>query len=1298
MGNVQTDKVVIKRDGRRKEYDSEKIMVAIYKAMKETGIENAEAKADNITIAVDNRIYKRFFKKEKRPTVEDIQDTIEEVLMENNYFSTAKSYILYRKKREESRGNRPEKGLLSKDFLSPYKKKPNPFPTQLGEFIFYRTYSRWLDNEIRREYWWETVKRAVNYNTSLTRTTREEAENLFDDVYNFRVFLAGRTLFTGNTKASKKYPMSNFNCSFVVIDSFDAFLDLFYNLMVGAGAGFRVMFEDVEKLPKVKNDVELTHKQYEPVAKSERLEHTEFKFDTEGKVATLVIGDSKGGWMQGLEYLFKFVTEHEYRPLERIIINYDNVRPKGERLKTFGGTASGFQSLKRMFDKIDNVFKRDKGTDRHNRVKLETIDAMDIANIIAENVVVGGVRRSSEICLFHPEDDKIRKAKSNLYVQEDGEWEIDKSIAHRQMSNNSILYHERPSREKLHEHIQELRISGEPGFINAKEAKRRREDFEGVNPCFTGDMKLLTDEGYKRFDILAEEDGVNVVNKEGNVTSGNVWSNGEKEIVEVSFYNRDSIKCTPDHVFMTNEGEEVQAKNLIGKVIMPYFDSDIKKDELLVKDVQLAGREEVFDFSEPETHWGVVEGKIAHNCGEALLPNKGMCNLVSVNAMAFVEDGHLAIEDFIESHKRATRAAYRMALIEFELHDWDLVNKRDRLIGVSLTGWQDMVNATGIDRETERKVLRTLRLESNKTAKKYAEEKGDKEPVLVTIVKPEGCITKDHVRVTDEGILFIDEIDEDIENNTVGEFKEIDGPERDGNKISKSYLNNKQDIIKLTLANGRELKLSKSHPLSVGGEWVEASDLEVGDKLDYKLGSYKNEEHSKLKSISINEFRETSNGMIDYKLPKEMDGDLAWLIGAYLANGSFPDDKRKHQHRIKFHSGNYEVHKKVQRIWEEQFGVKTEIIKQNDRESYVQDFSSVKIRKWFEKNGFAKENSQSFNRSPLLIRKSSYKDIINFIIGYADNDGSFHNGSMSIDSANKNIIRHFQELGESVGISFGYSENTAREKSFSKKPMYKAILSRSETLKSVIEYINEISVKAKERPVENSDQNYSSPYRVEKKEIINDKVTYGIQVDNEHWYYQGGLKSHNTQTQMPTVSSGLHFNHSPYYLRRVRISADDPLVLACEEQGFNTYPEVGQDEETCDTKVIEFPVKAPKGRVKGDVSALEQLEVYKMFMQEYVDHNASITVHVRDDEWEDVEEWLYENWDSVVGISFISYDDSFYDLMPYQEISKEEYEEYVEETPEFNPSIVNKYEARMNVDKEREIEEDGCESGACPIR
>ena len=565
--------------------------------------------------------------------------------------------------------------------------------------------------------------------------------------------------------------MANYNCAFTVIDNFSAYHDLFYLLMVGSGVGVRVLKSDAEKLPPVRTDLEILHKSYAPLAPRDRLEYTDLTFSRD--TATLAIGDSKEGWAQALTHYFDIITNREYRGLHRLVVIYDSIRPKGERLKTFGGTASGFGSMMAMIDKIHKVIAAAGSRSGTQWVSLKPIDLLDIANIIGENVVSGGVRRTSEIGLIDADDETCIQAKSHLYRQVNGRWEIDKTIAHRQMSNNSIFYREKPTREKLHWHLQQMRYSGEPGWINEIAGTKRRPNFNGCNPC-----------------------------------------------------------------------------------------------------------------------------------GEILLDSHGLCNLTTLNVMGFVsEDGKLDRKALLEAQRLSARAGYRMTCRQLEMFSWNTVQQRDRLLGCSLTGWQDMVNATGMTRDEQIGLLEELRETAHKAAKDIALRLGGNVPLLVTTIKPEG-----------------------------------------------------------------------------------------------------------------------------------------------------------------------------------------------------------------------------------------------------------------------------------------------------------------------------------------------------------------------------------TLSLLPTVSSGVHYSHSPYYIRRIRITAADPLCRVCEDLGYPVLPEVGQDPQDPTTKVVEFPVQAPSGRVKADVSAIEQLENYKMFMEHYVDHNCSITVHVRDNEWDEVEQWVWDNWDDVVALSFLSYDDSFYELMPYEAIDQAEYERRRAAMRPFNPSLLSRYE------------------------
>jgi ribonucleoside-diphosphate reductase alpha chain/ribonucleoside-triphosphate reductase len=786
-----------KRDGRIVDFDEERITLAIEKAMRETPKGPERELAIKITKDIKKKVEEDFKASlenntNKYKTVEDIQDLVEEMLMSSDRKEVARKYIIFRDYRNKTRNMKSAYKMLDDGFISKYKHLKSPFEP-LGEFVYYRTYSRWLQEEKRREYWWETIRRAIEFNTTLVPgVSKEEAQKLFDNVFNLRQFISGRTMWVGLTEISKEYGMANYNCAFTVIDDFVKFKELFYLLMIGTGVGFRILKKDVEKLDPIRTKFSLIHDTYSPVSKYKREENTSVNFVK--NIAQITIGDSKEGWTQALDLLFRILCDRDYKKVDTIVLNYNNVRPKGEKLKRFGGTASGHESLKAMFEKIKNVLVKVGKEYNSDFCKLRSVHCLDIANIIGENVVVGGVRRTAEIGLLDFDDKECIEAKSGLYYQDDmGNWIENKNISHRKMSNNSIYYYSKPTREKLNWQLKQMRYSGEPAFINVEAAQKRREDFEGVNPCV-----------------------------------------------------------------------------------------------------------------------------------EILLRDRGLCNLTTVNVMAFVKDGILDEKELMEAQRLSARAGLRMTCLPLELNKWHLTQEQDRLLGCSLTGFQDAMNAIEYSKEQQERLLSTLNKVANEAASDYAKDLKINTPRLVCTIKPEGTIS-----------------------------------------------------------------------------------------------------------------------------------------------------------------------------------------------------------------------------------------------------------------------------------------------------------------------------------------------------------------------------------QLPIVSSGVHFSHSPYYIRRVRISSTDPLVKVCEELEYPVLPEVGQDIETCSTKVIEFPVKAPKGKTKYDVTAIEQLEIYKMFQKHYTDHNTSITIHVRNHEWEAVEEWLWNNWDDVVAVSFLSLDDNFYSLLPYESIDENEYMRRVNKMKAFVPSLLSKYEtAEIDID----VGSSECINNVCPIR
>jgi ribonucleoside-diphosphate reductase alpha chain/ribonucleoside-triphosphate reductase len=218
--------------------------------------------------------------------------------------------------------DKPKAPFLIDSFLRKYPDNPT-WNSILGQFVYLRTYSRFDEVKGRREHWKETCKRVVEYSMSLYKgpatynELKAEAEHLFEEMFNLRLFTAGRTMWIGGTEAANKFPLSNFNCSFTVVDTMRSFVDAFYLMMLGTGVGFRVLPEDVSQLPKLQNSVVVAHKPYHPKERKEdRIEQTQVYRESDS--VYIVVGDSKEGWVDALRIYFDTLTGHE--PVESIMI------------------------------------------------------------------------------------------------------------------------------------------------------------------------------------------------------------------------------------------------------------------------------------------------------------------------------------------------------------------------------------------------------------------------------------------------------------------------------------------------------------------------------------------------------------------------------------------------------------------------------------------------------------------------------------------------------------------------------------------------------------------------------------------------------------------------------------------------------------------------------------------------------------------------------------------------------------------------------------------------------------------
>ena len=411
-----------KRDGRIVPFEFDKIVRAIEKAMKasnEGSAEEAEVVGHKVAGEMMRiaKTYKNFL-----PTVEGCQDEVERQLMLSDYVATSKAYILYRAERAKVRREQGEVPEHVRKLAEESKKyfKNNP----LGEFVYLRTYARWVESEQRRETWVETVDRYIGFmkeNLGDKLTKREYAE-VREAILKQEVMPSMRAMQFAGAPA-RKCNTCFYNCSFAAPVRLEDFAEIMYLSMQGCGVGYSVESQNIQQLPQIEKQM--------------------------GDKATKhLVADTKEGWCDALTLGLK--TWYAGKDIE---FDFSLIRPAGARLKTMGGKASGPEPLRSLL-----AFARERILRRQGR-RLRNIDAHDIICKIGECVVAGGVRRTAMISLSDLDDVEIRDAKKGQFYLTD---------PYRSVANNSAVYEQKPTNAELMDEWVALMKSGtgERGIFN----------------------------------------------------------------------------------------------------------------------------------------------------------------------------------------------------------------------------------------------------------------------------------------------------------------------------------------------------------------------------------------------------------------------------------------------------------------------------------------------------------------------------------------------------------------------------------------------------------------------------------------------------------------------------------------------------------------------------------------------------------------------------------------------------------------------------------------------------------------
>jgi ribonucleoside-diphosphate reductase alpha chain len=189
------------------------------------------------------------------------------------------------------------------------------------------------------------------------------------------------------------------------------------------------------------------------------------------------------------------------------------------------------------------------------------------------------------------------------------------------------------------------------------------------------------------------------------------------------------------------------------------------------------------------------------------------------------------------------------------------------------------------------------------------------------------------------------------------------------------------------------------------------------------------------------------------------------------------------------------------------------------------------------------------------------------------------------------------------------------------------------------------------------------------------------------------VKPSGTVSQLVDAASGIHARHNPYYVRTVRGDKKDPLAIMMADMGFPCEDDVMKPDHTL---VFSFPMKSPDQAVfRTDMTAIEQLELWKVYQDAWCEHKPSVTISVKEDEWMEVGAWCYKYFDYMSGVSFLPFSDHTYRQAPYQDCSEEEYKELLDNMPKnIDWSLLSNYES---TDLTLGAQEMACAAGGCEI-
>jgi intein/homing endonuclease len=642
--------------------------------------------------------------------------------------------------------------------------------------------------------------------------------------------------------------------------------------------------------------------------------------------------------------------------------------------------------------------------------------------------------------------------------------------------------------------------------------------------------------------------------------------------------------------------------------------------------------EAVYDCTVSEVHRFDANGIIVHNCGEIELHVRGGYCVIADYAplhdcpFDFFKRpaGEISPDEarkWDDAVERTVRLGVRF-LMRVNLMD-SLYKKeveRTNRIGIGFTGlfsfalarfnygFHDLIDeAKSADFWA---LMSRFSAAAKDEAAIYAAELGVEEPHTVTTVKPAGCRPWNALTTTTDGLMTLQELFSDHKDGQVwGEVPPgINAVQDEGTRpITRTFVNGEAEVFRIRLAYGLSVESTANHPWWVkgthvkggiveDGRWVQTKDIQPDMVLDVRPGIYNKATSATLKGVNTTAIRMRGKAN-PISQPETMNPDLAWLLGYLWGDGAMSSTK----YRLRWLDSNLDNLVKVNAVLEDQFGVSGTIKKDTVKEAHSLEIGNKELWHWLIKNGLYKYHEDEIDIIPEIVRRSSREDILAFIAGLIDADGAIArqaDKTVVLAAADEAFARHVQDVGWAVGACFGWSHNTVGENwQVGRKSMYLLTLSSASTeeaIKTLVRHSNKVSLADKEDREWRFDRPGRSLRRIVGKvegiESIGVMPTFDVEVADNHWFYAGAVKSHNTTSKLYGLEEGAHLPARRNYLRWVQFRGvknpdgtwaedADPLLSQYEAKGYpvrenlRTFPGMS---------IVGFPTQPLITRLKAD--------------------------------------------------------------------------------------------------------------------